>query len=83
VDVVGLDRVVDQSEPPSLAGDAETPLHLAHETPDPERRHVAPNAKRHVTRMPSRERRPASVGVAPDRPRLASRPGAASAPARR
>jgi hypothetical protein len=55
VNVIPLDRVVDDSEPATLARDAERALECGHEAGGAKRRDVTPNLQRDVTGMLRRQ----------------------------
>jgi hypothetical protein len=83
VDVVGLDRVVDEAEAPALAGAREAALDLAHADGAAQRRESRSRLQRDVERRASRECGSRRVGHR--RARLPRAPGsrAATAPAAR
>ena len=80
--VVRLDRILDQTEPPPLAGARKARLQIPHQSHRPKRRNVATHAEGHVAGMTSREGGSSSVRVASSRPRLAPGTRSPSTPAR-
>lgn len=81
--VVGLDGVLDQSEPAALAGPPEGDLYFSHETRAAQGWYVLTHAQGHVARVSTGEGGTASMGVAPDRSLLAACAGSATTPVRR
>ena len=61
VDVIVLERVVDDAEVRTLRDREERALHFANQAQRSQRRHVAANANRHQTRMALRKLRPPAM----------------------
>jgi hypothetical protein len=80
--VVALNRVVDESEAPTLAGLPEAPLQLADQSDAAQGRDVGPDLESDVTRKSRGERRAPLTGVARVRTPLASRALPRTTPAR-
>jgi hypothetical protein len=83
VQMIALDRVVDEPEAPALARPVPASLKLGYEPTDPQIRHVVSHLQGDVTGVPRRERCPPTVRVARLRSGLAPGSGSGTAPARR
>ena len=79
--VIGLDRVVHDSEAPALARGVHASLELTDESHVAQRRKPGARLQRHMARESRSERWPRAVRVSRVQPRLASRPCTAPAPA--
>jgi hypothetical protein len=82
VNVVVLDRVLHETEPPALARRSEAALQLAKKPDRSQRRQPTPNLQGDVAGMTPRERRARTVIVARARAALAARTRASTTPAR-
>ena len=81
VNMIVLDRVVNQSKAPAVAGRREALLQLADQSARSQRRHATPHLQRDVEGMKSRERRASPVRISRIRAALAARTRTFSTPA--
>jgi hypothetical protein len=83
MDMVSLDRVVDDTETPALASSPQRSLERAHEATTPQRGNAASHSQRDVTRMRAFMRCAKAMRIARTRAALSSGAFAAAAPRRR
>src|SRR5262249_37056870 len=74
--MVALQRVVNQPEILSFAGDGEGSFHFTHQRHGPQRRNTLSHFEGHMTRDPTPKRSPRSM----TNPRIRSRPSAGTGP---
>ena len=82
VNVIALNRIVNQPEAPAVARRSEAAFLLANELHASQRRQPAPHLQRDVTRKARRERTPRAMRMSRARAALAARTRASSTPAR-